>query len=297
LDERIAFAFAGAIFDRRGNRMKVAFQGELGAYGEDAVLACFEGAESLPCDSFEEVFGAAASGKVDFGAVPIENSIAGSVHENYDLLHRYELHIRGEYLLRIRHCLIALPGVRIKDIKKVISHPQALAQCGGYLRRQNIQPVEAYNTAGSVKLLKESGAREMGAIASRRAAELYGMQVLEENIADHAENRTRFLFLGREPALPMGEAKTSIVFTLKDRPDALSRALAVFARYEIALTKVEARPLPGKPWGQILFLDFPGLPKDEMLDEVGKYTSNLRVLGSYPRFWDNLDLDKTENVF
>lgn len=277
--------------------MKVAFQGEPGAFSEDAVLACFEGAEPVPCRSFEEVFDAVASGGTDSGVIPIENSIAGSVHDNYDLLHRYELHIRGEYLLRIRHCLIVLPGVQMKDIKKAVSHPQALAQCGGFLRRHDIQPEEAYNTAGSVKLLRETGARDTAAIASRRAAELYGMQVLEENIADHAENRTRFLFLGREPALPMGEAKTSIVFTLKDRPDALSRALAVFARYEIALTKVEARPLPGKPWGQILFLDFPGLPKDEMLDEAGKYTSNLRVLGSYPRFWDNLDLDKTENVF
>lgn len=264
--------------------MKVAFQGEPGAYSEDAVLVCFEGAESEPYGSFEDVFKAVVSGKVNFGMIPIENSIAGSVHENYDLLHRYELHIRGEYILRIRHCLIVQPGVRMQDIKKALSHPQALAQCARFLRRHGIQSLEAYNTAGSVKLLRETGARDTAAIASRRAAELYGMQVLEENIADHAENRTRFLFLGREPVLPLGEAKTSIVFTLKDRPDALSRALAVFTRHEIALTKIEARPLPGKPWGQVLFLDFPGLPKDEMLDGAGEYASNIRVLGSYPRF-------------
>jgi prephenate dehydratase len=230
------------------------------------------------------VFAAVASGNVDFGVIPIENSIAGSVHENYDLLYRHQLYITGECILKIRHCLIALPGVQARDIKKASSHPQALAQCAGYLHRHNIQPVEAYNTAASVKLLKESGARDTGAIASRRAAELYGMQVLEENIADHAENHTRFLILGREPALPKGEAKTSIVFTLKDRPDASSEALAAFARHDVALTKIVLRPLRGEPWGKLYFLDFPGLPNDEMLDEVGEFASNVRVLGSYPRF-------------
>jgi len=264
--------------------MKVAFQGELGAYSEDAVLACFEGAESLPCDSFGEVFAAVASGNVDFGVIPIENSIAGSVHDNYDLFYRHQLYITGECILKIRHCLIALPGVQVRDIKKASSHPQALAQCAGYLRRKNIQPVEAYNTAGSVKLLKESGTRDTAAIASRRAAELYGMQVLEENIADHAENQTRFLILGREPVLPEGEAKTSIVFTLKDRPDALSQALAVFARHDIQLNKIEVRPFSGEPWGQLYFLDFPGLPTVGALDQVGEYASKVRVLGSYPRF-------------
>lgn len=264
--------------------MKVAFQGEPGAYSEDAVLACFEGAESVPYGSFKEVFDVVASGAVDFGSIPIENSIAGSVYENYDLLYRHELYITGEHILRIRHCLISMPGVEVNDVKKAISHPQALAQCVGFLRRKNIQPVEANNTAGSVKLLKESGARDTAAIASRRAAEIYGMQVLEENIADHAENRTRFLFLGREPALPMGEAKTSIVFTLKDRPDALSQALAAFARHDTALTKIEVRPFPGEPWGKLYFLDFPGLPTDELLDEAGEYASDVRVLGSYPRF-------------
>lgn len=264
--------------------MKVAFQGEPGAYGEDAVFACFEEAESMPCGSFEAVFEAVVSGKTVFGVIPIENSIAGSVYENYDLLYRYELHITDEHILTIRHCLIALPGVQIREIKKAISHPQALAQCAGYLRRKNIQPVEAYNTAGSVKLLKESGARDTAAIASRRAAKLYGMQVLEENIADHAENQTRFLILEYEPVIPKGEAKTSIVFTLKDRSDALSRVLAVFARHDIAHTKIETRPFPGEPWGKLYFLDFPGLPTDELLDEMGDYASNVRVLGSYPRF-------------
>jgi prephenate dehydratase len=268
--------------------MKVAFQGEPGAYSEDAVFACFEEAESVPCGSFGEVFKAVASGNTDFGVIPIENSIAGSVYENYDLLYEHELHITGEYLLRIRHCLIALPGGQMKDIEKAISHPQALAQCVGYLRRNNIQPVEAYNTAGSVKLLKESGAREMGAIASRRAAELYGMQVLEEDIADHEENHTRFLILGREPGIPEGEAKTSIVFALKNRPDAISRALAVFAWHDITLTRIEVCPLQGRPWEYLFYIDFIGSTSDDVsrraLDHLGEYAMTLRVLGSYPRF-------------
>lgn len=268
--------------------MKVAFQGEPGAYGEDAAFACFEGAGYLPCGSFEAVFEAVASGNADFGVIPIENSIAGSVYENYDLLYRHELHITGEYILRIKHCLIALPGVQMKDIEKAISHPQALAQCAGYLGRQNIQPVEAYNTAGSVKILKESGARDSAAIASRRAAELYGMQILEENIADHAENQTRFLILGREPVLPKGEAKTSIVFTLKNRKAALSQALAVFARHDIALTRIEARPLRGRPWEYLFHIDFIGSTSDDVskrtLGHLGEYAMTVRVLGSYPRF-------------
>lgn len=268
--------------------MKVAFQGEPGAYSEDVVFACFPEAESVPCGSFGEVFEAVASRKTDFGAIPIENSVAGSVYENYDLLYQHELHITGEYILRIRHCLIALPGVQTREVKKAVSHPQALAQCAGYLHRNNIQPVEAYNTAGSVKLLKESGAREMGAIASRRAAELYGMQVLEEDIADHAENHTRFLILGREPVIPEGEAKTSILIALKDRSDALSQALGAFARHDIALTRIEARPLQGGPWEYLFYIDFIGSTSDDVsrraLDHLGEYAMTLRVLGSYPRF-------------
>ncbi len=221
--------------------MKVSFQGEPGAYSEQAVFNYYGEVEAVPCESFDAVFDSVALGETDFALVPIENSLAGSIHQNYDLLLRHDLHIVGEYLLRVRHCLIALPGVKKDDIKKVISHPQALGQCAGYLRSHGIKAEQVYDTAGSVKILKESGARDVAAIASRRAAELHGMQILEEGIEDNAENYTRFLAVGRESVVPAalsvskgeGDAKTSIVFTLKNQPGALFKALSVFALREL----------------------------------------------------------------
>ena len=182
--------------------------------------------------------------------IPIENSLAGSIHQNYDLLLRNELHIVGEYLLRVRHCLIAKPGVKKSDIKKAISHPQALGQCAAYLRAHGIKPEQVYDTAGSVKMLKESGARDMAAIASKRAAELYGMQILEEGIEDNAENYTRFLAIQTEPIVPEKDAKTSIVFTLKNQPGALFKH--IIPNFP-ALTQPPPHP-PGKPAGRYRIL-------------------------------------------
>jgi prephenate dehydratase len=239
--------------------MKVSFQGEPGAYSEQAVFNYYgEEVETLPCESFDVMFDSVASGKSGFALAPIENSLAGSIHQNYDLLLRHDLHIVGEYLLRVRHCLITMPGVKKDDIKKAISHPQALGQCAGYLRSHGIKAEQVYDTAGSVKMLKELGARDIAAIASRRAAELYGMQIIEEGIEDNAENYTRFLAVGREPVAPTNEAKTSIVFTLKNQPGALFKALSVFALRDLDLTKIESRPLQGKPWEYLFYVDFIG---------------------------------------
>jgi prephenate dehydratase len=268
--------------------LKVAFQGEPGAYSEQAVFDYFGAVETEPCESFDLVFDSIVSGVCNFGLIPIENSLAGSIHQNYDLLLRHELHIIGEYPLRVRHCLIALPGVKKEDIKTAISHPQALGQCAAYLRGLGIRAETAYDTAGSVKLLKESGAQDTAAIASRRAAELYGMQILEEGIEDNPENYTRFLAISQTSVQPESESKTSIVFTLKNQPGALFKALSVFALRDIDLTKIESRPLQGKPWEYLFYIDFIGATHEETvrkaLDHLGEYALMLRVLGSYPRY-------------
>lgn len=268
--------------------MKVAFQGEPGAYSEQAIFNFYGEVETLPCESFDVMFDSVTSGKCDFALAPIENSLAGSIHQNYDLLLRHDLHIVGEYLLRVRHCLIAMPGVKKEDIKKAISHPQALGQCATYLRNLGIKPETVYDTAGSVKMLKESAAKDTAAIASKRAAEIYEMQIIDEGIEDNQENYTRFLAVSREATIPVGEAKTSIVFTLKNQPGALFKAMSVFALRDLDLTKIESRPLQGKPWEYLFYIDFIGSVSDDAvkraLDHLGEYAVTLRILGSYPRF-------------
>ena len=267
--------------------MKIAFQGEPGAYSEQALFDYFGAVDTLPCESFDMVFESVVNGVCDGGLIPIENSLAGSIHQNYDLLLRHDLHITGEYLLRVRHCLIALPGVNKTEIRKVISHPQALEQCATYLRALGVKIESAYDTAGSVKIVKESGARDTAAIASRRAAEIYEMQILEEGIEDNAENYTRFLAISQAAVKPEGEAKTSIVFTLKNQPGALFKALSVFALRDIDLTKIESRPLQGKPWEYLFYIDFVGAAHKEKgqkaLDHLSENALMLRVLGSYPK--------------
>jgi len=268
--------------------MRVAFQGEAGAYSEEAGFGYFDAPEMIPQESFETVFAAVTSGACQSGLIPIENSLAGSIHQNYDLLLRHDLHIVGEYFLRVRHCLIGFPGVEVSEITRVISHPQALGQCAGTLRTLGVKTEPVYDTAGSVKMLKVGDERTTAAIASKRAAEIYEMQVLQESIEDNPENYTRFLEIAPEPGKPAGEAKTSIVFALKNQPGALFKALSVFALRDIDLTKIESRPLAGKPWEYLFYIDFIGALGDEpakrALDHLGEYALMLRVLGSYPRF-------------
>jgi prephenate dehydratase len=271
--------------------MRVAYQGEPGAYSEQAVYDNFGNVEAVPCESFDSVFEFVSQGNCESGLIPIENSLAGSIHQNYDLILNNNLQITGEYFLRVRHCLIGLPDAKIADIKKAISHPQALGQCAGYLKMHGIRSEAVFDTAGSVKILKGSGSYDTAAIASHRAAELYGMQILEEGIEDNPENFTRFLSIAASPAssgAPGVDAKTSIVFTLKNQPGSLFNALRVFALRNIDLTKIESRPLVGKPWEYLFYIDFIGAVGEALVDEalaqLDDYAVMLRVLGSYPRF-------------
>ena len=269
--------------------MVIAIQGERGAYSEAAALEHFgPDTEILPGETFDAAFAAVQTGRADAGLVPIENSLAGTIRECYDLLLRHSLAIVGEHHLRVRHCLISLPGVEVGDIRRVISHPQALAQCGRYLRElPEVTTDVVYDTAGSVKMVKEMGDRTVAGIASRRAAEVYGMQVLAEGIEDDAANFTRFLAIRPEPVVPEGEAKTSIVFAMQNVPGALFKAMSVFALRDIDLTKIESRPLVGKVWEYLFYVDLAGSTADpnvqRALENLSEYTSLLRVLGSYPR--------------
>lgn len=268
--------------------MKVAFQGESGAYSEEAGYGYYESVDMVPQESFENVFAVVTSGECAAGLIPIENSLAGSIHQNYDLLLKSKLNIVGEYYLRVRHCLIGFPGVHLSEIKRVISHPQALGQCAEYLRQLGVKTEPVYDTAGSVKILKSDKDRRTAAIASKRAAEIYQMQILQEGIEDNQENYTRFLEIARESVVPGGEAKTSIVFTLENQPGALFKALSVFALRDIDLTKIESRPLAGKPWEYLFYVDIIGAkdsgPVKNALNHLQEYALMLHVFGSYSRF-------------
>ena len=277
------------------SELRCAFQGEPGAYSELAIIEYFDAeVATIPCQTFDAVFDAVgdeASGEDTYGMVPIENSLAGSIHRNYDLMLRHDLHIVGEYHLRVNHCLLALPGVELQDIQRVHSHPQALAQCEANLTRMGVEKVAEADTAGSAEMIRSRGDRQAAALASKRAADVYGLAVLAENLEDNPENYTRFLVLSRksqeEDDLENDDFKTSIVFSLQNEPGSLFKALSVFALRDIDLTKIESRPIQGSPWEYMFYVDFAGHIATERckraLHHLGEYASFLRVLGSYPR--------------
>ena len=270
--------------------LKVAFQGERGAYSEAAAVACFgDSIEVLPCNSFDQVYEAVTHQHADRGVLPVENSLAGSIHRNYDLLLRYDLSIVGEVQIPIAHQLIALPGVTLADVKKVYSHPQALAQCERTVNEllPQAQWVSTYDTAGSVKMIKEQKITNGAGLASERAASIYEMNILRADMQDNAENFTRFVVVSPESIVPTGESKTSIVFSMDNVPGALFKSMAVFALRDIDLTKIESRPLQGRRWQYLFYIDFAGSLGEERcrnaVNHLQELTTFFKVLGSYPR--------------
>jgi prephenate dehydratase len=267
--------------------LTVAIQGEKGAFSHQAALVALgPGIEVLSRATFDELFDSVVEEKADRALVPIENSLHGSIHENYDRLKGRPLHIVGETQLRIRQCLIARPGSSVGMIRRVASHPVALAQCRRFFaERPQVEAVTAYDTAGAVQDLMKGGLATQGAIASRLAAELYGAQVLLDGIEDDPENYTRFLLLAREEGDIEVASKTSIVFVLDNEPGALYRALGVFASRNVDLCKLESRPLRGHPWEYSFYLDVLGDPRGvtgQAIEELGRTCRELRILGSYP---------------
>jgi prephenate dehydratase len=268
--------------------LQIAFQGARYAFSEMASRQFFrDDITTVNCRTFDDVFDAVADKKADYGVIPIENSLTGSIHRVYDLLLAHNLQLVGEVSLRVEQHLIAHPGVALEDIRVVYSHPQALEQCRKFLTGlENVESVASYDTAGSVKMIRDKKMHNAAAIGSRWAADDYGMQIVKAEIEDIPENFTRFYVLSREPKTIGNADKTSIVFSMKSIPGALFKSLSVFALRDIDLLKIESRPLRGRPWDYIFYLDFAGNMEQERCQNAIRHleeiTTQLKVLGSYP---------------
>jgi prephenate dehydratase len=268
--------------------IKVAFQGERGAFSEDAAAKLFgKSIDFWPCIRLKQVFDLVSQDRVEFGVVPLENSQAGSINETYDLLLAYPLNIYAEVILRVSHCLMALPGHKLADITTVYSHPQALAQCAEFLSKLNVEITPSYDTAGSAKMIKEKKLSTCAAIASKRAADIYGLEILAPEIETSPNNYTKFAAISKQRPEPAGRNKTSVVFAVEHRPGSLYRILGIFATRSINLTKLESRPSRTKPWEYVFYADFEGHIDDELcqkaMRELQKETTFIKVLGSYPQ--------------
>jgi prephenate dehydratase len=263
----------------------VAYQGEAGAYSETAAVALFPEADHLALTSIRTVFESVEVGRARWGLAPMDNSQAGSINETYDLFLRHGLHLVAETLVRVDHCLLALPGTKIDDIQEVISHPQAIAQSEEFLSALEVTVRAEYDTAGAAKSIAEQRLEQTAAIASRRAAELYGLEVLAESIQTYPDNYTRFGALSRDPS-PLGTPnKSSLVFGVGHVAGSLYRCLGALAERHVNLTKLESRPRPGRPWEYVFYADVEGaadLPEMvEALAELSEHATFTRLLGTY----------------
>ena len=265
--------------------MKIAIQGERGSFSHQAAEQMVRGCRVVPCAVSLDVFDALSRRRVDAAVIPIENTLAGPVSEHYDLLLARDVWISREHNLRIEHNLIAAPGVTVKAVRRALSHPVALAQCRDFFRgHRGIKPEPFYDTAGSVKHIMASGIRDAAGVASRRAAGEYGARILMRGIEDDKQNFTRFFLIHRRRKLERGANKTSIAFALKNAPGALFKALSVFALRDITLSKIESRPVRGRPWEYVFFADV--LRGDDAvarnaLRHLGEVAQTVKVLGIY----------------
>jgi prephenate dehydratase len=272
--------------------MKIAFQGMHGAYSEVASKRLYgRSCATVPCREFEEVFEAVEDGRTDRGIIPIENSLAGSIHQNYDLLLSHRLHIVAESHLRVEHVLMCHPSSSFDHLTEVRSHPQALAQCSRFFARyKRIRAAAYFDTAGAAESIRLEGLRHCGAIANAYAAQLYGLKILRRNLENERHNFTRFLLLSRKPWKPQHgiPTKTSIAFTpAKNQVGILFRLLGVFSLRDIDLMKIESRPDPRQPFEYLFYVDFAGGPSDDRvaraLEHLQEMVSHFRLLGTYPR--------------
>jgi prephenate dehydratase len=280
-----------SISARPHQTISIAFQGERGAFGDEAARTYFAEQseatpEPVPYRSFADVFRAVSAGEVEYGLVPVENSQAGSINEVYDLLRQHDLFVLGEIGHPVNHCLLCLPGQQLTDIKRVISHPQALAQSDVYLRELGVEIVATYDTAGSAKMIREENLQGVAAVAGVGAAELYELEILAHGIQTIKDNFTRFIVLGREPASRReGAAKTMLVMATAHQPGSLHKCLGVLAAKNINLLKLESRPSRQRIWEYVFYLDFEGHRDDPIvrsaLADLAGHTIFCKVLGSF----------------
>ena len=270
-------------------KLKIAFQGEPGANSHIAIAEAYPDAEPMPCPTFEDALAVISSGEADLGMIPIENSVAGRVADIHHLLPASGLFIVGEWFLPIRHQLMAVKGTKLADIKSVESHVHALGQCRRIIRKLGIRPIVAGDTAGSARDISERGDKSVAAIASRLAADIYGLDILAEDIEDEAHNTTRFVVLAREAkwaAQGSGPLVTSFVFRVRNLPAALYKALGGFATNGVNMTKLESYMVDGNFFATQFYADVDGHPDDRglafALEELKFFSREFRILGVYP---------------
>jgi len=265
--------------------MKIAIQGEAGSFSHEAAQRMVSGCRILPCARSTAVFDHVEQGSVPAAVIPIENSLAGSVTEHFDLLLARDVFVQREFRLRIVHNVIAAPGVKLRDLRRVLSHPVALEQCRDFFRHfPKIEPVPFYDTAGSVKHVIEKGLRDAAGIAGRQAASVYGGKILKAGIEDDKRNFTRFFLIRKTKRVLTGANKTSIAFSVKNVPGGLFKALSVFALRDISLSKIESRPMRGRPWEYVFYVDILR-GEDEAarnaLHHLGEVADLVKILGIY----------------